>query len=147
MKPLKAAATFVVFLAACVALLFVIAAPFNWFTGQNPNRRVGDYFVHQLGGDAGDVHGIDCRAARESPTAGKPSALFDCAVEGEEPIELELEGGSLVRLEAGKSACASRFGAPGSRGHSSPRSRPVSFESAGASLVRHHLRVNVNVTV
>jgi hypothetical protein len=102
MKPLKAAARFVISLAACLAGLYVFAAPFNWFTGQNPEKQVGNYLVHQLGGDAGDVHVIDCRPAREFPTAEKPSALFDCAAEAEEPIWLELEEGAVVRLVDGQ---------------------------------------------
>jgi hypothetical protein len=102
MKPLKAAARFVIGLAACLAGLFVFAAPFNWFTGQNPEKQVGKYLVRQLGGDAGDVHVIDCRRARESPTAQKPSALFDCGMEAEEPVELEREGGGFVRLDEGR---------------------------------------------
>jgi hypothetical protein len=133
MKPLKAAARFVIGLAACLAGLFVFAAPFNWFTGQNPEKQVGKYLVRQLGGDAGDVHVIDCRRARESPTAQKPSALFDCGMEAEEPVELELEEEGLCVSTRGDSASASRFPAPGNQDHSSPRSRPVSSKSAGAS--------------
>jgi hypothetical protein len=113
MKPLKAAATFVISLAACLAGLFVFAAPFNWFTGQNPQKQVGNYLVRQLGGDAADVHVIDCRSARESPTAEKPSALFDCAMEAKEPIMLELEEGAPVHLDQGQlSLC---FAVPSAR--------------------------------
>jgi hypothetical protein len=101
MKPLKAAATFVMSWAAVIACLYVVAAPFNWFNGQDPEDRVGNYLVHQLGGDAGDVAVVDCRPARESPTAER-SALFDCAIEAEEPVELELEGGGFVRLDEGQ---------------------------------------------
>jgi hypothetical protein len=101
MKPLKAAASFVIGLAACYAGLFVFVAPFNWFTGQNPEKRVGNYLI-QGGNGGGDVHVIDCRPARESPTAEKPSALFDCAMEAEEPVELELEGGGFVHLDEGQ---------------------------------------------
>lgn len=134
MKPLKAAASWLMTLAACFAGLFVFAAPFNWFTGQNPEKQVGKYLVHQSGGGAGDVYVIDCRPARESPTAQKPSALFDCGMEVEEPVELELQGRGFVRLDEGHvSLC---FTIPSAR---QPRSflapEPARLDRVGRCLV------------
>lgn len=101
MKPLRAAASWVMTLAACFAGVWVFAATISWFTGRDPDYRVGNYFVHELGGGASDVHSIECRPARESsPT--KPSELFDCGIEAEKAIEVALERGGFVRLVEGQ---------------------------------------------
>lgn len=104
MKPLNAAASWVMSLVACFAGVAIFGLTISWFTGRDPESRVGNYFVHQLGGHARDAHSIECRPANESPTR-KPNELFDCAMEADKPIEVELEGGGFVRLEGHNNLC------------------------------------------